>query len=493
MVVGLLHERLSILRGEASFHPFYLEKDLEKAEGASSMVGEGAAGSSTEQYVKAAGDLANVDLFSPSDVVFVSANGDRLGRVPVTVGGLLNGQYRILERVARVGATIVADGKKHREAAYNVGERELIGWLQRSGYEEAVAGSGRWARAKVSIQELKAELKARGIDFTGCIEKAELVALLSATAAPPSERQREAPPPKRQRVPASRVLIASWNLNGAAPSSAKSQNQMKLPTMYAELAATSHGPPEVLALQETLLFSPEARSRAQELLPGFVWHGPESSQASFDRGVALLVRQDSTLAGGRLIELPWDDENRVIAYDAGVRGLLVAVYMPAASGGAARLTRRHYYVRHLAEFLEAHASRILAVVGDFNVAPAASDCSPEEWGRRYLAWPEGAGDWRRRAAGLRAAHAEMLERAGLVDAWRSKHPDEAACARGGFTQWQRAKQPSASADLFVRVDHVLVPSARLADTMDAIIYSDIGAGVDGRYSDHVPVGVVLSV
>ena len=142
---GTLHARLCSLRGEPDGGGPYLEKDLRKAVGASSLLGSGGAGSSTERYVTAAGDLANVGTYTREDRVFVSANGDRPGRHPVLdASGQLQGAYVLLQRVASAGATIVADVKDYREDTYNVGERELASWLDRHGYGEQPAGSGVW-------------------------------------------------------------------------------------------------------------------------------------------------------------------------------------------------------------------------------------------------------------------------------------------------------------------------------------------------------------
>ena len=117
----MLHARLSALRRECGDDK-YLEKDLLKAVGATSLLGEGGPGSSTERYVRAAGDLASVGSYRKEDRVFVSANGDREGRVPVVdASGALHGAYQGLSRAFAVGATIVADMARYREDPYNVG------------------------------------------------------------------------------------------------------------------------------------------------------------------------------------------------------------------------------------------------------------------------------------------------------------------------------------------------------------------------------------
>jgi hypothetical protein len=143
-----LHERLCRLRDEPDGGGPYLEKDLLKAVDATSLVGAGGPGSSTERYVNAAGELANVAAYRSADRVFVSANGDRAGRVPVVdEHGAVQGVYALLQLMVDAGATIVADTVEYRDDVYNIGECELAGWLQQCAYHEERAGSGVWTPA----------------------------------------------------------------------------------------------------------------------------------------------------------------------------------------------------------------------------------------------------------------------------------------------------------------------------------------------------------
>ena len=148
---GLLHRRLAQLRERGPDE--YLEKDLLKAVGATSLIGQGGTGSSTERYVAAAGDLANVAEYDSSARVFVSANGDRPGRVPVVnEHGSLHGAYANLAKVVAAGAVVVADTARYRDDdAYNVGERELARWLEQNGYYEPNPGSGYWISERSAL------------------------------------------------------------------------------------------------------------------------------------------------------------------------------------------------------------------------------------------------------------------------------------------------------------------------------------------------------
>ena len=143
-----LHGRLATLR-DADAHRS-LEKDLRKARDATCFIGRGKAGSSTEKYRLAAGDLANKARYSPLDRVFVSVNGQTAGRVALLQNGALSAAYRLLEAATAKGVTIVADNLQDRSRGYNLGEQELAHWLtriSRNRYHEVTVGSGIWTPA----------------------------------------------------------------------------------------------------------------------------------------------------------------------------------------------------------------------------------------------------------------------------------------------------------------------------------------------------------
>ena len=143
-----LHGRLATLR-DADAHRS-LEKDLRKARDATCFIGRGKAGSSTEKYRVAAGDLGNKARYSPLDRVFVSVNGQTAGRVALLQNGALSAAYRLLEAATAKGVTIVADNLQDRSRGYNLGEQELAHWLTRIArprYHEVTVGSGVWTPA----------------------------------------------------------------------------------------------------------------------------------------------------------------------------------------------------------------------------------------------------------------------------------------------------------------------------------------------------------
>ena len=110
----------------------WFAKDRAKAARATRFIGRGSPRSSTEAYRRAAGDLANPGTYTAADVVFVSAEGNRSGR--------LAADWAELARAIAGGATLITDVAADRERPYNVGEREVARYLTDNGYREAEPG-----------------------------------------------------------------------------------------------------------------------------------------------------------------------------------------------------------------------------------------------------------------------------------------------------------------------------------------------------------------
>lgn len=110
----------------------WFAKDRAKAARATRFIGRGSPRSSTEAYRQAAGDLANPGIYTAANVVFVSAEGNRSGR--------LAADWAELARAIAGGATLITDIAADRERPYNVGEREVARYLTDNGYREAKPG-----------------------------------------------------------------------------------------------------------------------------------------------------------------------------------------------------------------------------------------------------------------------------------------------------------------------------------------------------------------
>jgi hypothetical protein len=107
----------------------YTAKDQKKANGANKFIGWGTAASSTRAYAIAYGDMANTGEYTDTDTVFVSVEGARSRRIPLS-------EHEVI-LAANAGVTFHTDGPADRWRPYNVGEREVAELLQKLGYREA--------------------------------------------------------------------------------------------------------------------------------------------------------------------------------------------------------------------------------------------------------------------------------------------------------------------------------------------------------------------
>lgn len=112
----------------------YTAKDQAKWDQAGKFIGRGSVRSSTQRYADALGDLANTGEYSAGDVVFVSAEGRRTGR--------LEPDWAELQRAVDARVTFITDVPAQRHSAYNLGEQQVEAFLLRAGYEERTPG--RW-------------------------------------------------------------------------------------------------------------------------------------------------------------------------------------------------------------------------------------------------------------------------------------------------------------------------------------------------------------
>lgn len=110
----------------------YIAKDQAKADLADKFIGRGSDRSSTNQYRIDAGLSANCGHYLPGEVVFISAEGDRRGRI---APDWVEIHYAVEARVF-----FVTDTPEDRNRAYNLGEREVAHCLTRHGYVERLPG-----------------------------------------------------------------------------------------------------------------------------------------------------------------------------------------------------------------------------------------------------------------------------------------------------------------------------------------------------------------
>jgi len=116
----------------------YTAKDQRKANAANKFIGRGSLRSSTNAYAIAYGDNANCGEYTSTDVVFISAEGNRAGRV--------DPDFDEIKRACDANARFITDDLANRMRPYNVGERQVAEFLTTQGYRESRPAV--WSRPK---------------------------------------------------------------------------------------------------------------------------------------------------------------------------------------------------------------------------------------------------------------------------------------------------------------------------------------------------------
>jgi hypothetical protein len=120
----------------------YTAKDQAKSDKANKFIGRGSQRSSTERYRKAWGCRANCGSYQNTDVVFISAEGNR--------AGAHEPDFEEIGRAVSAGACLITDDKANRLRAYNTGERNVADYLGRNGYNEHP--SGVWSKPPENVE-----------------------------------------------------------------------------------------------------------------------------------------------------------------------------------------------------------------------------------------------------------------------------------------------------------------------------------------------------
>ncbi len=133
----------------------YQQKDIRKFSQCNKLITRGVAGSSSNRYrTSNSFGIALEDINTPhydcTDIVGVSVNGDRQGRL------MFNSE--LVLKALNEGAKIVTDNNFHRNRKFNIGERELASMLNL--YKVSYAENdtlGVWQMIKLSPDEWLAE------------------------------------------------------------------------------------------------------------------------------------------------------------------------------------------------------------------------------------------------------------------------------------------------------------------------------------------------
>lgn len=259
------------------------------------------------------------------------------------------------------------------------------------------------------------------------------------------------------------MKLASWNVNSL---------KVRLPQLLDWL---DRHRPDVVCLQETKLEN--GKFPAMEIeAAGFrcVWSGQKTYN-----GVAILSRDTPFDISVDIPAFP-DDQKRVIA--ASVRYgsdavRVICAYVP--NGQAVGSEKYEYKLRWLAAFRawldqELRRNPRLAVLGDYNIAPADEDvCDPDTWRDKVLC-----------SAPEREAFRGLLA-VGLKDAFRLFTQEKES-----FTWWDY-RINAFKRNFGLRIDHVLLAKELAAACRACAI--DVAPRYAERPSDHAPVVAELDL
>jgi exodeoxyribonuclease-3 len=253
------------------------------------------------------------------------------------------------------------------------------------------------------------------------------------------------------------MKLASWNVNSL---------KIRLPQLLDWLAKHS---PDVVCLQETKLEDDKFPVNEIEAA-GYrcAWSGQKTYN-----GVAILSRGPLADVATGIPGFP-DEQKRVIAASVGQAAdaiRVVCLYVP--NGQAVGSEKYEYKLKWLTacrSWLETELISYprLAVLGDYNVAPADEDVhDPEAWeGRVLFSGPE------------REAFKDLLA-LGLKDAFRMFTQKEKS-----FTWWDY-RMNAFKRNLGLRIDHVLLSSDLASRCRGCAI--DVEPRLSERPSDHAPI------
>lgn len=250
------------------------------------------------------------------------------------------------------------------------------------------------------------------------------------------------------------MKLVTWNVNSI---------RQRLERL---LALLDRHAPDVVCLQETKVLDPDFPTEA---LRAKGWYAATLGQRGYN-GVAILARTPLESVRAGFVDGGDDVQARFLAATlAGVR--VMSAYVPnGQSVGSEKFAFKLEWYERLRKYLEREAdpARELALVGDFNCAPADLDVhDPLAWkGQVLCSEPE------------RAALARVLDW-GLVDSFRAKYPEKQA-----FTWWDY-RMLGFQKGRGLRIDHVLVTRPLYARLVDVAIDREERKGKGP--SDHAPV------
>lgn len=265
------------------------------------------------------------------------------------------------------------------------------------------------------------------------------------------------------------MRLASWNVNSL---------KVRLPHLLDWLKEAQ---PDLLGLQETKTIDEKF---PREAIEAAGYHVAFAGQPTYN-GVAVLAKADrfEPLQDWEVNDPHFpDDQKRLLSVtaqprDGGPALRFINAYMPNGSAvGSEKYSYKLAWLAALRDRLSAELSRHprLALVGDFNIAPADADVhDPAAWAGQILcSEPE------------RSALRDFVA-LGLHDSFRQVHPT----AEAAFSWWDY-RQAGFRRNLGLRIDLILVSDVLRSELKDAGI--DKGPRKREQPSDHAPVWADLS-
>ena len=258
----------------------------------------------------------------------------------------------------------------------------------------------------------------------------------------------------------SRLRIATWNVNSI---------RIRLVRLRAWLEQRS---PDVLCLQETKVVD-ESFPLAEIERAGY--RAAIFGQKTYN-GVAIFAKEEPTDVVCGFADGAAESDARLIA--ATVRGVrVISAYFPNGSTvGSEKYVYKRAWIARLKAYLERRHTKsdVLALCGDFNVAPEAIDVAfPEAWKDSVLFCDEIRAD----LAGLRAF--------GLADSFRRLNGE------AGWYSWWDYQMLAFPKNNGLRIDHIDVtePLARklAAVAIDRDQRKPSACPEGTKPSDHAPV------
>ena len=253
------------------------------------------------------------------------------------------------------------------------------------------------------------------------------------------------------------LKLATWNVNGIRARQAQVHDWI------------AQERPDVVCLQELKATSDQVPAALCEM-EGYwcYWHGARAYS-----GVALHVSTAFAPERPAFTHPPFDFETRIATVDVATAAgplTVASVYVP---NGGKDFRAKMAFLQEMDAFAASYqaSGRLLAFLGDMNVARAERDVHPKERKPRAIGQlPE-----------ERALIERMLSR-GLVDVGRALDPDN----DGLFTWWAPWRNMR-QRNIGWRLDYVFASDALASRATSCPVRSEIGT------SDHAPVVAMFDV